>query len=128
MSQETILVIENDQLLCDVFVELLESEGFKVTSTRIGEEAEKKLQQGRWDAVLLDAESPVRNAPQLFQTYKQYVSLTAKGKKPVFIVILTYEDQEETALAEADAVFVKPHFTPGDLAVKLRECLQGRQK
>src|SRR5258708_23976089 len=128
MKQETILVVENDQFLRELYVDYFKNENFMVDTVTIGEEAEGKLKQGGWDVVLVDLGISQLNVFKALEAYKRSSMSASSKKPPVFIVILMYEDQAQKALELADAVFIKTHFTPGDVLEKVQTCLQQRRE
>lgn len=127
MGQETVLVVENDQMLRELFAEMFKAENYHVATADLGEDAQTKLKQGGFDVVLLDVGIAKLNALKELETYKQYFSANASQKQPVVVAILMYEDKVQEAQEFADAVFVKSLFTPGQVLETVKSCLQKRQ-
>jgi CheY-like chemotaxis protein len=59
MSGKTILLIDDDELLCDLFASLLELEGYRVVQAHNGVEGLKRLTAERFDLILLDLLMPL---------------------------------------------------------------------
>lgn len=58
-KQKTILLIDDDDLLCDLLSSFLELEGYNVVSAANGSDGLDKLQQQSFDLILLDLLMPL---------------------------------------------------------------------
>ena len=56
-----ILLVDDDEGLCELLAEYLEGEGFEVTAVHDGEQAVVRAGEGGWDAVVLDVMLPGMN-------------------------------------------------------------------
>lgn len=67
MKQYDVLVVEDDQALCEALCETLEIEGYRVLSANNGTEALTKLATHRFKLVVSDVQMPVMDGFQLLQ-------------------------------------------------------------
>ena len=58
MSDKSVLIIDDDDLLCEMLAQLLELEGFAVDVAENGAVGLERLARNRYDAVLLDLVMP----------------------------------------------------------------------
>ena len=54
MRKRAILLVEDDETLLDTFQALLKQEGYPTGTAKSGDEALKKMEQGKFDLVMLD--------------------------------------------------------------------------
>jgi CheY-like chemotaxis protein len=59
MNGKTILLIDDDELLCDLFTNLLELEGYQVVQAANGQEGLAELAKRKYDLILLDLLMPL---------------------------------------------------------------------
>ena len=58
---KSILVVEDEPVICEICIRVLTSEGLKVDIAANGELADAKLQENRYDLILIDILTPVMN-------------------------------------------------------------------
>jgi len=75
-----ILVVDDNQLLCQIACEILENEGYKTVSVNSAEAALQALQHEEFDLVVTDFRMPGMNGLELAQAIRQ--------KDPRFPVIV----------------------------------------
>lgn len=118
-GSETILLVEDEELLCHVVVEMLSQLGYKVLGATSGKEALALAQgyAGRIDVLITDVLMPELAGPQLADSLR--------GSRPDLKVIFVSGDEAGGLLGLGDAILQKP-FTIKMLSAKLREVLQAR--
>jgi CheY-like chemotaxis protein len=117
-GSETILLVEDEELLCHVIVEMLSDLGYRVFGVTSGKEALSLAQEfsGNIDVLITDVLMPGLAGPQL----AEYL----RGSHPNLKVIFVSGDTEASGLIGiGDALLQKP-FSIKMLSVKLREVLQ----
>lgn len=62
-----ILVVEDDQLMRELYVEILDSEGYDVEVAEDGNEGEKLMKKGGYDLVLLDIMLPEKDGLEILE-------------------------------------------------------------
>ncbi|OGG36014.1 hypothetical protein A2363_00835 [Candidatus Gottesmanbacteria bacterium RIFOXYB1_FULL_47_11] len=119
-----ILIVEDDKYLRDLYVEILQDEGFFVENAADGEEGYKKIFHGGYDLVLLDIMLPKMSGLTILQKMKEETPpLSPNG----MIVILSNVGQE-TTIAKAIALgargyMIKSDYTPNKVINKIQEFL-----
>jgi two-component system, cell cycle sensor histidine kinase and response regulator CckA len=117
-GSETILMVEDEALLCQVIVEMLGHLGYNVLGAASGKEALAiaKEYAGRIDVLITDVLMPGLAGPQLADSLR--------GSRPGLKVIFVSGDAEaKHVLGLGDALLQKP-FSLKMLSCKVREVLQ----
>ncbi len=121
-----ILVVEDEPAVCEVCIRVLTGEGFKVGIAANGELAEAKLQESRYDLLLIDIRTPVMNGKELYQWINEkYPELVSR-------VIFTTGDIAEVHTQHFLKLVQRPYlpkpFTPDELRTIVRETLRQLEK
>jgi DNA-binding response OmpR family regulator len=121
-----ILVVEDEPVICEICVRVLTGEGFKVDIAANGELAETKLQESRYDLILIDIRTPVMNGEELYQWINEkYPELVSR-------VLFTTGDvmggDVQYFLETAGRPFLPKPFTPDELRTIVRETLRQLKK
>ncbi len=114
-----ILIIDDDDELCELVSEYLTGEGFEVESVNDGESGLQRALQDEQDLVILDVMLPKKNG---FDVLRE---LRRTSKIPVLMLTARGEDTERIVGldAGADDYLPKP-FNPRELAARLRAILR----
>jgi two-component system cell cycle sensor histidine kinase/response regulator CckA len=118
---ETILVVEDEEMVRTLAVRCLADHGYRVVEARTSGEALAYVESnpGGVDLVLSDVVMPVLNGRELSQRLARVAPLL-----PVlFMSGYTGEDVVQRGLLDADAPFEQKPFSPESLARKVREML-----
>ena len=114
-----LLVIDDDTELCELLVEHLSGEGFRVDTANDGRQGIDLATEGGYDAIILDVMLPVFNGFEVLSRIRARIStpvvmLTARGDETDRIVGLELG---------ADDYLSKP-FSPRELVARLRAILR----
>lgn len=114
-----VLLIDDDEELCEMLMEYLEAEGFTVTASYNGEDGVQKVLSGDVDAVVLDIMLPGQSGLESLRQIRQQslipiIMLTAKGDDVDRIIGLELG---------ADDYLPKP-CNPRELVARLRAVLR----
>lgn len=114
-----ILIIDDDEELCELVSEYLTVEGFEVESVNDGESGLQRALRDEQDLVILDVMLPRKNG---FDVLRE---LRKESKIPVLMLTARGEDTERIVGldAGADDYLPKP-FNPRELAARLRAILR----
>lgn len=125
-----ILVINDDESMCEEIAEILEDEGYCVNTTLSGYEGKKLIEKNEYDILLLDLKLPGLHGLEILKNIRE------KNIKSKVIVItgrplntglfkeeVYYEDQKECITKLADALITKP-FDIEKLLDKIRELME----
>ncbi len=116
-----ILLVDDDEALCELLAEYLTGEGFEVHAVHDGAAALARGGEGGWDAVILDVMLPGMSG---FDILKQ---LKAREDVPVLMLTARGEDTDTVLGLElgADDYVAKP-CSPRVLVARLRALLRRR--
>jgi two-component system response regulator CpxR len=114
-----ILIIDDDEELCELVSEYLSVEGFQVEAIHDGETGLQKALQSEQDLVILDVMLPTKNGFDVLRELRQ------TSKIPVLMLTARGEDSERIVGLEsgADDYLPKP-FNPRELAARMRAILR----
>ncbi len=114
-----ILIIDDDEELCELVSEYLMVEGFNVESVHDGEKGLKKASEGDYDMAILDVMLPKMNGFDVLRELRKI------SKIPVLMLTARGEDMERIVGLEigADDYLPKP-FNPRELVARLRAILR----
>ncbi|MGH7628963.1 MAG: PAS domain S-box protein [Gemmatimonadales bacterium] len=121
---ETILVVEDEEMVRGLAVRCLTDQGYRVVEARTSGEALAyvEMNPGSIDLVLSDVVMPVMGGREL----SQRLTRLAPELPVLFMSGYTGEDVVQRGLLDAGAPFEQKPFSPESLARKVREMLDGR--
>ena len=114
-----ILIIDDDEELCELVSEYLTVEGFTIETVNDGESGLKMALTGDYDMAILDVMLPKMNGFDVLR------NLRLESKLPVIMLTARGDDMERIVGLEigADDYLPKP-FNPRELAARLRAILR----
>jgi CheY-like chemotaxis protein len=116
-GSKTILFIEDDKPIAEMYARVLEREGYQVEFAYNGTEGLKKAQQKHYDLILLDIMMPEKTGIEVLQELR---GPDGQGNPSSKIVILTNLAQDKTSQealkAQADGYIIKADIVPSQLA------------
>ncbi|OGK35938.1 hypothetical protein A3A93_05820 [Candidatus Roizmanbacteria bacterium RIFCSPLOWO2_01_FULL_38_12] len=124
-AAKKILVVEDEEYIRDLYVQLLQKEGYLVESAVDGEEAYMKMSKKDYDLILLDIILPKIDGLQILEKFK-------KEKKELSspVVLLTNLSQEVVVAKAVDygvrGYMVKSDLTPYDILREVDGYLNGK--
>jgi DNA-binding response OmpR family regulator len=116
---DRILIIDDDEELCELVSEYLTVEGFEVESVNDGETGLERAVDGDYSIVILDVMLPKMNGFDVLR------NLRKESRLPVIMLTARGDDMERIVGLEigADDYLAKP-FNPRELAARLRAILR----
>lgn len=120
-AMNRLLLIDDDEALCELLEEYLSSEGFAVESVHTGPDGIARASDEEWDAIILDVMLPGMNG---FDVLKR---IQALSDSPVLMLTARGEDTDTVLGLElgADDYVAKP-CSPRVLVARLRNLLRRR--
>ena len=114
-----VLIIDDDEELCDLVSEYLTVEGFETTAVHDGETGLKHALSGEYDLAILDVMMPKLNGFDVLRNLRE------KSGLPVLMLTARGDDMERIVGLEigADDYLPKP-FNPRELVARLRAILR----
>ncbi|HRY82369.1 MAG TPA: response regulator [Candidatus Moranbacteria bacterium] len=123
-AKKTIMIVEDDSFVMDIYETKIAKEGFGVITAVNGAEAVKKLEEGaRPDLILLDIIMPYMDGLEVLKKIKSNDNL-----KNIPVVLLTNLSQKEEIQEGfdlgAEDYLIKSHFTPSEVMEKINKYLK----
>lgn len=119
MEPAKILIVEDDEFLREIYIEILEQEGYKVSSAIDGEDALVKIKAGGYDLVLLDIIMPKMDGLSVMREIKK-APTTLPNKRLIFLTNLDNDAQIKEALVLGDGYLIKSQLTPDNLVKEVK--------
>lgn len=118
----TILLVEDDEFLHQLYSELLSAEGYAVTGTMDGTDAYEKMRDSKWDLILLDVMLPGMDG---FEIMDRLLKEKAKLNCPViFLTNLDSTESDKKNLEKAQGYWTKSDMSPPEFVQKVKEVLK----
>ena len=116
-----ILIVDDDQELCELLTEFLQLEGFKVNAVHDGETALTRCQSDVHDVVILDVMLPRIQGFEVLRKLREFSNI------PVLMLTARGEDTDRIVGLEigADDYLPKP-CNPRELAARLRAIFKAK--
>jgi DNA-binding response OmpR family regulator len=119
-----ILIVEDDQYIRELYVEILEDEGFYVEHAADGEMGYQKIFHGGYDLVLLDIMLPKMDGLTILAKIKNETPPMNQNRS---IIVLSNLGQETTIAKAmtlgAQGYMIKSDYTPAQVINKVKEYL-----
>ena len=122
-NNKTILLVEDDAFVSDIYHTKLTEEGYVVIIAENGLEAMKKLGENAPDLILLDIVMPYMDGLEVLNKLK-----ADEKWKQIPVILLTNlsqkEEVEEGLKSGANDYLIKSHFTPSEVVTKVKALLK----
>ncbi|HDZ54776.1 MAG TPA: response regulator [Candidatus Nealsonbacteria bacterium] len=120
---KTILLIEDDPFLVDLYTTKFKEIGFEVEVATNGREGLRKMKVKKPDILLLDIVLPAINGWEILGEMKKDEGL--KDLKVVILSNLTSKEEVERGLKlGADKYLIKSHYTPSEVVKEIKKILE----
>jgi DNA-binding NtrC family response regulator len=93
-----ILVVDDEEIMRDLFTDILQDQGYKVTTVTNGKEAEDKVRDTFFPIAFIDIHMPVMNGLQAMLAIKKISPTTAVVMMDSFPDVLLEETQRKGAI------------------------------
>lgn len=119
---KTILLIEDDPFLVDLYTTKFKEVGFEVEVATNGQEGLKKIKARKPDLLLLDIVLPGTNGWEILEEIKRNEAL--KDLKIVILSNLTQKEEVEKGMELGAAKYlIKTHYTPSEVVEEIKKIL-----
>ncbi len=120
---KTVMVVDDDLYIRELYIEVLKDEGYTVDSASNGEEALNKLKMGGYDLILLDIMMPKLDGLGVMDALNRTPPPVKNGP----VILLTNLDHDpliKDAMSKGAAAFIiKADITPADLLGQVKKYL-----
>lgn len=122
-----VLIVDDDQTLCDMYAERLQVEGFEVIVAHNGEEGAAKAVEYLPDVILLNLMMPKVNG---FNTLEILKSTQETKDIPVLLLtaLIQEENKQRGLQAGAEDYIIKSESMPGTVIDKIKEVVARAQQ
>ncbi len=119
----TILIVEDDQFIKDIYTDELIKNGFQVDSVGTGKEGLNQLSQNKYDLLLLDIMLPDINGLEILKQGKQ--NPATKSLKTILLTNLGQDEiiQQGFELG-ADKYLIKMSYNPDQIVSEVKMFLE----
>ena len=119
---KSILLVEDDPFLIDVYTTKFKEVGFRVEVASDGEDALRRLHEEKFDLLVLDIVLPQIDGWEILEKIKN------KNLKDLKIVVLSNLGQkgevEKGLKLGATKYLIKAHYTPSEVIAEIKEILK----
>jgi len=120
---KTILLIEDEEVIRELYAEVLRDVGYKVIEARDGDTGLKRALGDEWDIMLLDIMLPGSDGLQILKYIKENERL--KVKPVILLTNLGNETIIKVAFGKgADAYLIKSEITPDKIVSEVENYLK----
>jgi len=120
---KTILLVEDDPFLIDIYKNKLSNAGFEIDVAGEGETALRKIKEKKPDLVLLDIVLPGTDGWEILKKIR-----TEMGLKDLKVLILSNlsqkEEVEKGMELGATKYLIKAHYTPSEVVKEIKKLLK----
>lgn len=120
LTNKKILMLEDDEMISEIYKKQLEKAGFQVEITAEGEHVAEKIKKEEPDLALLDLLIPGGGGIEIL---KQLRNWEGKTKKVIFSNNQDPESEKEVLGLGADAFLIKADYTPSQLVETIKKIL-----
>ncbi len=126
-GSKTILFIEDDPFIVDMYTHVLERSGYTVDIAYDGKTGLDKARQNPYDLILIDIMVPQLTGIEVLEQLRKHSPRDLSATKIVILTNLAQDEESRRALeAEADGYLIKADITPNKL-VELLTQVMGNQ-
>ncbi len=118
-----VLLVDDDNLLREIYLDLLKGEGYQVEMAVDGDGAFEKMKQGGWDLVLLDVILPKQTGFDVMNRLKNDPP-QLPNKVVLFLTNLGNDDEITQAKQLGNGYLIKSNITPEDFLNQVKKHLQ----
>jgi DNA-binding response OmpR family regulator len=126
-DKKTILLIEDDEFLAELYATKLNLDGFEVILATDGKKGLRSAREKKPDLILLDIILPEIDGFELLKLFKQDAKL--KNIPVVLLTNLSQKDEVKQGLElGAEDYLIKAHFMPSEVVKKVRQVINKRAR
>ena len=124
ISIKKILVVEDDQFIRELYIDILQEEGYNVEHASDGEEGFQKIYAGGYDLILLDIMLPKMDGIRILEKLKNETPAVSPNKSILVLSNLGQETIISNALSlGASGYMIKSDYTPDQVISKVKQYL-----
>lgn len=126
VKSESILIVEDEPVICEICMQVLKKEGYEVEIAANGQEGADRLKRKGYDLIIIDMRTPIMDGRQLYlKIRKDHPDMTGR-------VIMTSGElaggDMQSFMEKYGIPFLPKPFTSEDLRKAVRDALEGKSK
>lgn len=126
---KSILLVEDDPFLIDIYTTKFKEAGFRVGVTSDGTDALRKLNEEKFDLLVLDIVLPQIDGWEILAKIKnEKLKMKNENLKDLKVVVLSNLGQkgevEKGLKLGATKYLIKAHYTPSEVVAEIKEVLK----
>lgn len=118
-----ILLVEDDQMIAEIYLKKMEAAGFEVVNATNGKEALKYAESDKFDLILLDMVIPDLSGMEVLKKIKQSGEFPVDLKVVIFSNLGEIETQNEAMNNGADGFIAKNEHSPTETVEEIKRLL-----
>lgn len=118
-----ILLVEDDQMISEIYQRKFEAAGFEIQIAETGKEVLNKVRKEHFDLILLDIVLPEMNGMDVLKELKQSGKYDPLVKVIIFSNLNEKSDQDKAFSLGADGFIFKSQFNPSQLVEEIKRRL-----
>lgn len=119
---KTILLVEDDTFLIDIYKSKLKEAGFETDVAKDGEAALSRLEEKKFDLVILDIVLPHLDGWEILKKIRTELKL--KDLKVLILSNLSQKEEIEKGMELGAAKYmIKAHHTPSEVVAEIKKLL-----
>ncbi len=123
-GSKTILFIEDDPFIVDMYAHVLKKNGFSVEVAYDGRSGLAKAVKQHYDLLLLDIMVPELTGIEVLEKLRAQPNQALAGTKVIVLTNLAQDDESRRALeAQADGYLIKADITPTKLVELINQVM-----
>lgn len=115
-----IILVEDDQMIREIYEKKLNTGGFNTTVVSSGREFLSKVKEDKYDLALLDMVLPEMSGIEILQELKKEGNYNPGMKVFIFSNLLSQDDFKKAMDSGADGYIPKNEFNPSELVEELK--------
>ena len=121
-KEKSILLVEDDEFLAELYATKLNLEGFNVSLAVDGEKGLKSAKENKPDLILLDIILPKMDGFEVLKEIKKDPAL--KNVPVILLTNLSQKDEVKRGLdLGANDYLIKAHFMPSEVVKKIKQTI-----
>ncbi len=123
MPMTTLLLVEDDPFISEIYIKKFESSGFEVASALTGKDALKKARENQYDLIMLDMVIPELSGLEVLRELRTNRDYSPELKVVIFSNLSGPQERQEAIEAGASGFISKTDFTPSEVVVEVKRYL-----
>ena len=123
---KSILLIEDDPFLIDIYTTKLRDSGFSIETATDGREGLKKLREKKFDILVLDIVLPKIDGWEMLEKIKNAPHQYGGGRLKIIVLsnLGQNEEVEKGLRLGAEKYLIKAHYAPSEVVEEIKKVLK----